>query len=95
MKSSLEIVYGCSGMTIDPRISTTPGRCTSGFHRPGRHYFSKREAPWVCWASRMKGELDRTKNRCEADLKIDDSFNEFIYFPVWPLPETASYVGTT
>ena len=24
-------------LTIDPRISTMPGRSTSGFHGPGRH----------------------------------------------------------
>ena len=25
-------------MTIDPRIPTMPGRSTSGFHQPGRHF---------------------------------------------------------
>ena len=24
-----------------------------------------------------------------ADCHMDDSFNEFIHFPAWPLPETA------
>ena len=31
------VKHGRSRMTIDPRIRTTPGRSTSGFHRPGRH----------------------------------------------------------
>ena len=26
---------------------------------------------------------------CEADLHMDDSFNELTKFPIWPLPETA------
>ena len=32
-----QFVHGRSRMTIDPRISTMPGRSTSGFHQPGRH----------------------------------------------------------
>ena len=31
-----QFVHGRSRMTIDPRISTMPGRITSGFHQPGR-----------------------------------------------------------
>ena len=31
------VMYGCSRMTIDPRIPTMPARSTSGFHRPGVH----------------------------------------------------------
>ena len=33
----LIVMLGRSRMTIDPRISTMPGRSTSGFHLPGRH----------------------------------------------------------
>ena len=29
------------------------------------------------------------RTACEADLHTDDSFNELIQYPVWPLPETA------
>ena len=31
-------MQGRSRMTIDPRIPTMPGRITSGFHQPGRHW---------------------------------------------------------
>ena len=31
-----QFVHGCSRMTIDPGIPTTPERGTSGFHQPGR-----------------------------------------------------------
>ena len=31
-------MHGRSRMTIDPRTPTMPGRNTSGFHRPGRHW---------------------------------------------------------
>ena len=33
-----QIVHGRSHMTTDPRTRTMPGRSTSGFHEPGRHY---------------------------------------------------------
>ena len=32
----LKFVHGRSRMTIDPRISTMPGRSTWGFYQPGR-----------------------------------------------------------
>ena len=32
------VMHGRSRMTIDPRIPTMPGRSTSGFHRPDRHW---------------------------------------------------------
>ena len=58
----LIIMHGRSGMTIDPRIPTIPGRRTSGFHRPGRHCLHQARSAARCWASRMKGELHPTKN---------------------------------
>ena len=33
-----DIMHGRSRTTMDPRIPTLPGRSTSGFHRPGRHW---------------------------------------------------------
>ena len=35
---SFIIMHGCSRVTKDPRIPTMPGRSTSGFYRPGRHF---------------------------------------------------------
>ena len=40
-----QFVHGRSRMTIFPRIPSLPGRSTSGFHEPGRHAYTKREAP--------------------------------------------------
>ena len=34
-------MHGRSRGTIDPRIPTTPGRSTLGFHRPGRYFAPK------------------------------------------------------
>ena len=58
----------------------------------------KSEAPVRCWASRMKGELE--KPFCEAGFLAIwlTASNKLICFVVWPLPETAmgilcSYFG--
>ena len=58
---TVNTMHGRSRMRIDSRTPTTPGRSTSGFHRPGRHCScAKREAPPVVRASRVKGELHPT-----------------------------------
>ena len=53
---------------------------------------TKRKSPWGVRrvASRVSCILLRTA--CEADLHLDNSFNELIYFPAWPLPEIAMAV---
>ena len=92
----LDLMHGPSRMAIDPRILTLPGRSMSGFHRPGRHRLDQARNAVRCPASRMKGELHPTiRTACEADLHMDDSFNEFIDSPVWALPETAMGVLCT
>ena len=57
------IMHRRSRMTIDPRIPTTPGRSTSGFHRPGRHCLHQAQSAVRWWSSHVKGELHPTKNR--------------------------------
>ena len=60
----LDVMHGCSRMTIDPRILAMPGWSTSGFHRPGRHCLHQaQKRREVSSESRMKGEQHRTKNR--------------------------------
>ena len=51
------IMHDRSRMTVDPCIPTMPGRSTSGFHRPGRHWLHQARSAMRCWASDMKGEL--------------------------------------
>ena len=86
-------MHGRSRMTIDPRIPTMPGRSTSGFHRPGRHRLHQARSAVRCSASRMKGELHPAKKHfrilCVLSCIWMTASNEFIYFLVWPLPETA------
>ena len=57
------LMHGRSGMTIDPRIATMPGRIMSDSHRPGRHCLHRARSAVVCSASRVKGGLHPTKNR--------------------------------
>ena len=59
---STRVMHGRSRMTIDPRISTMPGRTTSSFHRPGRHRLHQGRSAVRYWASHMTGELHPTKN---------------------------------
>ena len=54
------VMRGRSHMAVDPRTPTTPGRSTSGFHRPGRHCFQQSGSAVRSSASRMKGELHHT-----------------------------------
>ena len=60
----LDIIHGRSGVTIDLRIPTLPGRSMSGFRRPGRTFLApsanRREVPGE---THGKGELRLTKNR--------------------------------
>ena len=89
----LIFMRGRSRMAIDPRIRTTLGRSTSGFHRPGRHCLlppsAKRNVR--CWASRMTGGLHpllRTAFEADplayvadrVDGLISDSVNGLIFF---------------
>ena len=70
-----------SRLTID---HTSP-QCrngTSGFHRPSGHGLYQARSVVMCSASRMKGELHPAGTACEADLHMDNSFNELIYLPV-------------
>ena len=60
---ALLIMDSRSRMSIDPRIPITPGRNTSGFHRPGSHCLYRARSAVRCSASRLKGELHPTKNR--------------------------------
>ena len=55
--------------TTDPRISTVPGRSTSGFHLPGRRCLHQARSEVGCSASRMGGELRPTKNRSRGRLQ--------------------------
>ena len=78
-------------MTIDPRIPTLPGRSKSGFHRRGRHCKHHARSAVRCSASCMKGELHPTENRLWGGLSSIwmTTTETMIFFPVWPLPETA------
>ena len=60
---STQFGHGRSRVSIDPRIPTMPGRSTSGFHPPGRHCLHQARSAVRCSASRMKGELQPSKNR--------------------------------
>ena len=88
-----QFVHGGSRMTIDPRIPTMPGRSTSGFHQPGRHFLHRARSAVRCSASRMKGELHPSKNRSldglghlvPTFLLMGDSANELLCFLVSPL----------
>ena len=56
-------------MALDPRIATTLGRSTSGFHRPGRRCAHQARSAVRCRASRLRGGsclLRRTA--CEAEI---------------------------
>ena len=57
-------------VTIDPRIPTMPERSTSGFHQPGRQCLHQGRSAVMCSASRMKGELNLSKNRLEDGLRL-------------------------
>ena len=60
----LDIMHGRSRTAVDSRTPTMPGRSTSGSHRAGRHCLPQALRSAVrCPASRMKGELQPTKNR--------------------------------
>ena len=88
------VMHDCSHMTIDPRIPTMPGRSTFDFHRPGRRCLHHTRSAVRCWASRMKGELNPTKNRYwgERSCIWMTASNELVFL-VWPLPETAMGAG--
>ena len=58
----LDVMHGCSRMTIDHRIPTSPGRSTSDFLIPGRLCLHQARCAVRCSASRMKAELHSTKN---------------------------------
>ena len=58
-----QFMNGRSRMAVDPRIPTMPGRSTSGFHQPGRHFLRQARRAVRCSASRMKGKLHPSKNR--------------------------------
>ena len=58
-------MHGRHRMTIDLRIPTMPGRSTSGFHPPGRHYLHQARRSVKSPASRMKGELHLPGTACE------------------------------
>ena len=49
------VIHGRSRTTVDPRITTTPGRIASGFHGPGRHCLHQARSAVRCSAGRMKG----------------------------------------
>ena len=56
-------VCAYSRMTIDPRIPTVPGRSTSGFHEPRKHWPHQARSAMRCSASRMKRKLHASENR--------------------------------
>ena len=57
-------MHGRRRRNIDLRIPTMPGRSMLGFHRRGSHCLHQARSSVRCLAaSRMKGELHRTKNR--------------------------------
>ena len=66
------VMCGRSRITIDPHNPTMPKRSTSGFHGPERLRLHQAPSAVRCWASRMKGELQLTRNRLAADLHMDD-----------------------
>ena len=88
------IMHGRSRMTIDPRIPTMPGWSTSGFHRPDRHAYTKREAPWgvrrVAW--RVSCILQKNRLWGVLSCMLMTASNELICFLVQPLPETAMII---
>ena len=51
----LSFVHDRSRMSIDPRIPTMPGPCTSDCHQPDRHFWHQARNAVRCSASRMKG----------------------------------------
>ena len=58
-----QFVHGRSRMIVDSRTPTMPGWSTSGFHQPGRHCLHQARSAVRCSASRMKGDLNPSKNR--------------------------------
>ena len=83
-------------MTIDPRTSL---QFRDGARRGSTDQadicLHQARSAVTCSANRVKGELYiLPRTACETDLHMDDTFNELIYFPVWPLPETAMNGGT-
>ena len=62
-RDALDIMRGRRRMPIDPRVPTTPGRYTSSFHRPGRHWLHQARSAVRCWANCVEGKLHPTKNR--------------------------------
>ena len=69
-----------SRMTIDPRI---PAQCRDGVRRVSTDQAdiacTKREAPWGVRrvALRVSCILLILRTACEADLRMDDSFNDY------------------
>ena len=64
-----QFVHGRSRMTVDPRFPTMPGRSTSGFHQPGRRCLHQARSAVRCSASRMRRELQPSKNRSLEGLR--------------------------
>ena len=83
-------MHGRGRATKDHPIPTIPGRSTSGFHRPGRHYLLQARSAMRCSGSPVKGEQHQTKNRLSGGLSCIwmTASNELICFLVWTLPET-------
>ena len=77
-----QYVHGRSGMTIDPRIPTIPGRSTSRFHRPGRHLLApsaKRREVFGRVAWKVNCILPRAARKTDFGtlcLLMDDSADE-------------------
>ena len=64
-----QFLHGRTRMTVDPRITTMPGRSRSGLHQPGRHWLHQARSAVRCSASRMKGELCiLPRTACKTDF---------------------------
>ena len=89
-----QFVHGLSGMTIDPRIPTMPGRSTSGFRQPGRHglhqarravgFFGESHARVNCILPTTARKTDFGTLCLLARLWVTAT-NELRCFLVWPL----------
>ena len=64
-----QFVQGRSRMTIGPRISTMPGRSTSGFPQPGKTLLAPSATRREVFGEPHGGELHPSKNRSYDGLR--------------------------
>ena len=82
-----QFVRSRTNMIVSPRISTVPGRSTSGVHQPGRHCLQQARSSVRCPSSCTKSGLHPSNNYSSDGLGdfvpiffvVDESANELFF----------------